>query len=177
MKAEMPIGSDTARPPVEEAVEAPAPQHANGSERGVEPTSDDDDFDEECYLIAFPDIAEAVTKGVWASGRAHYFTHGVREGRLIAPAYLSVLPPDDSVEFPPCHIDASFVSPTGWCLIIGWIGDGTKSLRAVAWSKNKEIVAATDCIARCRREDAEAAAQASDGKLLGFWTVFRSEEP
>jgi GT2 family glycosyltransferase len=152
-------------------------EQLGGAQPSDEPPPENDGFDEERYLTAFPDIAEAVAKGLWASGRAHYYMHGAREGRLIAPAYLKTLTSDEDAEFPACSLDISLVSPTGWCLIIGWIDDEARPLRAVALSKNQEIIATTDCIARCRREDAEADSQAIAGKLLGFWAMFRSDTP
>ena len=39
-------------------------------------------FDEAWYLASYPDVAEAVARGEFASGRAHYFGYGRREGRL-----------------------------------------------------------------------------------------------
>lgn len=39
-------------------------------------------FDEAWYLASYPDVAEAVARGEFASGRAHYLGYGRREGRL-----------------------------------------------------------------------------------------------
>jgi hypothetical protein len=64
-------------------------------------------FDEQRYLTAFPDIADDVRQGLWESGQAHYIAHGVREGRLVDPAYLGALPTNSRGEFPLCHIDAT----------------------------------------------------------------------
>lgn len=167
--------SRVVRPTEEQAPREREPE--TGHQSATEPAPTGDGFDEERYLMAYPDIAEAVTQGVWESGRAHYFTHGVREGRLIKPEYLGALPSRDGPDFPLCHVDTVLISPNGWCLVIGWIADTVKPLRAIAWSKGNEIVAATDCIARCRREDAEPAASVTEGKLLGFWTMFHTEQP
>lgn len=38
-------------------------------------------FDEAWYLASYPDVAEAVAQGDFASGRAHYLGYGRREGR------------------------------------------------------------------------------------------------
>src|SRR5262249_16119984 len=38
-------------------------------------------FDEEWYLLAYPDIARAVELGELPSGFAHYLAHGQAEGR------------------------------------------------------------------------------------------------
>jgi SAM-dependent methyltransferase len=45
-----------------------------------------DAFDEAWYLASYPDAAEAVARGEFASGRAHYLGYGRREGRLPAGA-------------------------------------------------------------------------------------------
>jgi SAM-dependent methyltransferase len=45
-----------------------------------------DAFDEAWYLLTYPDVAEAVAGGEFASGRAHYLGYGRREGRLPAGA-------------------------------------------------------------------------------------------
>jgi hypothetical protein len=39
-------------------------------------------FDEQWYLTTYPDIAEAVRQGTFASGRAHYLHFGYFENRL-----------------------------------------------------------------------------------------------
>lgn len=38
-------------------------------------------FDEGFYLAAYPDVADAVAKGAWASGLAHFMAYGWREAR------------------------------------------------------------------------------------------------
>lgn len=43
--------------------------------------SDSDGFDEAAYLAQYPDVASAVTQGLLASGRQHYFEWGRLEGR------------------------------------------------------------------------------------------------
>lgn len=39
-------------------------------------------FDEAWYLASYPDVAEAVSRGDFASARAHYLGYGRKEGRL-----------------------------------------------------------------------------------------------
>lgn len=50
-----------------------------------ERTPEDDPFDEDFYLRAYPDVAEAVKNGSFASGRAHFLLHGKNEGRSGTP--------------------------------------------------------------------------------------------
>ena len=42
-----------------------------------------ENFDETGYLAANPDVAEAVRKGQFKSGRQHFEGHGRRESRLV----------------------------------------------------------------------------------------------
>lgn len=42
-------------------------------------------FDERWYLRAYPDVAEAIAEGVFASGHAHFIQHGYFEGRTPTP--------------------------------------------------------------------------------------------
>src|SRR5438270_6415730 len=42
-----------------------------------------DNFDESGYLAANPDVAEAVRKGQFRSGRQHFEGHGRKESRLV----------------------------------------------------------------------------------------------
>ncbi len=45
----------------------------------------DGNFDEEEYLLANPDVADAVKRGVLKSGRSHYDTYGKNENRKLRP--------------------------------------------------------------------------------------------
>jgi SAM-dependent methyltransferase len=57
------------------------------------------DFDEDRYLAANPDVAEAVRSGAFASGRAHYEAYGKAEGRVgaaMSPAPAAVAPQETS---------------------------------------------------------------------------------
>jgi GT2 family glycosyltransferase len=139
--------------------------------------SRDDGFDEDRYLIAFPDIADAIRGGEWASGLEHYVTYGAEEGRLSDLRYLNASHTKDTVAFPTGGLDAVFVSRTSWCLVIGWLNDDNAALREIACLQSDRVVAATRHLARCRREDAEGVVSARSGKLLGFWTVFHIEGP
>jgi GT2 family glycosyltransferase len=139
------------------------------------PAPRDDGFDESRYLIAFPDIAEAIRGGEWASGLEHYLSYGAEEGRLNDLRYLNAGRTRDTLAFPTGDLDATFVSRSGWCLVIGWLNDDTVSLREIACLQGDQVVGATRHLARCRREDAEGAISARHGKLLGFWTVFHIE--
>ena len=40
-----------------------------------------DHFDEEFYLDKYPDVADAVRKWIFSSGRQHFAAFGIKEGR------------------------------------------------------------------------------------------------
>jgi GT2 family glycosyltransferase len=143
-------------------------------QQDIEPELRDDGFVESRYLLAFPDIADAIAAGEWASGLDHYLRHGARENRLANPRYLAAGQSKDTATFPASGIDAAFVARSGWCLVIGWLNDETAPLREVSCLKAGQSIAAVRHLARCRREDAEGVVVARPGKLLGFWTVFQA---
>ena len=60
-------------------------------EEYAEDDLDETGFNEATYLTAFPDIAEAVRRGVLESGLAHYRSLGHAEGRLEKPEYRALL--------------------------------------------------------------------------------------
>ena len=87
------------------------------------------EFNETIYLGAFPDIAEAIASGEWASGRDHYLKYGIHEDRLDDLRYRNALRRrPDTAGFPAGGIDAVFVSRRGWCLVIGWFNDEASPL-------------------------------------------------
>jgi GT2 family glycosyltransferase len=132
-------------------------------------------FNETTYLWAFPDIAEAISTGEWASGLDHYLRYGIHEERLDDLRYRNAMRRrQDTATFPVCGIDAVFVSRRGWCLVIGWLNDETSPLHELILLRGGRVVAVARKPARCRREDAEAVVVTNHGKLLGFWTVFQN---
>jgi hypothetical protein len=54
-------------------------------------------FNEELYLAANPDVAAAVARGQFASGRQHYNRHGRYEGRPLVPTTTPASAPAQSV--------------------------------------------------------------------------------
>jgi len=57
----------------------------------LEPYATEENFDEEAYLRANPDVAEAVRKGGFRSGHAHFKAFGHREGRRLFHRGASVI--------------------------------------------------------------------------------------
>ena len=68
-------------------------------------------FDEAWYLASNPDVAEAVGRGGFPSGRYHYDVHGRFEGRLPIAAALSPEPEDTAPPFDR-HNDTGFLTPS-----------------------------------------------------------------
>ena len=161
--------ADEAERLLEEPEDEPVP-------RDAAPVAHVEGFSEKSYLIAFPDIADAIAAGEWETGLQHYLTYGAQEDRLNDLRYRNALPSADTAGFPAGGIDAVFVSRNGWCLVIGWVNDEVAPLREVACLKGRHFTAVAPYLARCRREDAEGVVVARHGKLLGFWTVFQAEE-
>jgi len=48
-------------------------------------------FDKDAYLLAFPDVAQAISEGVCTSPLQHYMDHGRQENRLSHHRYLRIL--------------------------------------------------------------------------------------
>ncbi len=139
----------------------------------TDPTDDlPADFVEAKYLRAFADIDDAVKKGAFTSGFAHYQKYGASEDRLRWPAYRHAHPITETPNFPAHGADAVFWSPSGHAMVIGWIDDAGDSLSSISLVKHETVLGLTEALARCRRQDAERAVGAADGRLLGFWSVF-----
>jgi GT2 family glycosyltransferase len=128
-------------------------------------------FDETTYRRAFPDIARAIRAGEWRSALHHYREFGEREGRLNDVRYRDAAMALETADFPPTGIDTVFLSPTGRCLVIGWMNDTAEPLSEVMISSTAGRLAVLSGAARCRREDAEAVVAIHSGKLLGFWCL------
>ncbi len=178
VNATVPTTDDDALSIMEEELKALVQQASELASDGPASASAhrEDGFVESSYLLAFPDIADAIAAGDYTSGLDHYLRHGHREDRLRDLRYLNAAHTRDTGNFPAGGLDAVFVTSTGWCFVIGWLNDETAALREVSCLKADQIAAATGHFARCRREDAEGVVVARLGKLLGFWTVFRVED-
>lgn len=57
----------------------------------LEATVTDQNFDEKAYLLANPDVADAVKKGIVKSGRSHYDAFGKHENRVIRFSPSSII--------------------------------------------------------------------------------------
>jgi GT2 family glycosyltransferase len=146
-----------------------------------------DGFDEAAYLRAFPDVARAIKSGERRSALDHYLECGQREGRLADLRYLNAVARQgldstasgggDTDQFPTGGIDAMFMTPSGHCLVIGWLNEEPGCSVTIFATVGGSIVAGTRDVARCRRQDAEAVVFPPPGKLLGFWALMQVEAP
>jgi hypothetical protein len=142
-------------------------------------------FDDAGYLLTYPDVAEAVRRGICQSGYDHYISVGFREGRAcggfpqgprnkvmagLAPtaALVSGNPPMASME-------TVAISTSGGLLLIGWVDDAFAPLdciRLVGPSWQMVIDAAK--LVRTRRTDVEQVLNVGPRHLYGFlgfvWT-------
>jgi GT2 family glycosyltransferase len=132
-----------------------------------------DGYEETRYLRAYPDVAAAVRAGAIASGLEHYLQFGETERRLDRLDYRHAWPILDSPHFPMHGVDAVFWTRSGLVMVIGWVNDIAAPLRSVGLMRDETLLGATAALARCRRQDAERAVGAAEGRLLGFWGVFR----
>ena len=69
-----------------------AEQASDASLTSEESTDDaPPNFDEDAYLLAFPDVAKAVSEGVCRSPLQHYMEYGRHENRLALDSYLHII--------------------------------------------------------------------------------------
>jgi GT2 family glycosyltransferase len=96
-------------------------------------------FDEDTYLRAFPDVAEAIADGVCTSPLQHYLEHGRQEHRMSHSSYLALLQGRQIVG----HIDfyGHNALAGGW-IFCGWSAerwDETSPVRVVAHFRDGDI--------------------------------------
>ncbi len=134
------------------------------------PVPPPDNFDEEAYLEAFPDVAEAIQSGHYASALQHFQHHGQVENRLSDERYRRAIT-GNSRTFPATNVDL-VLGCNGYCFVSGWIVDDESApLSELAVIDDGAKHCATRQIARCRRPDAEAAGRVAQGRHVGFWTI------
>ena len=133
------------------------------------------EFGELAYLSAYPDAAAAVQAGEACSAFDHFTGTGQSRHLLQSPLYRRALSGGMAEQAGcsalPFNIDASAISANGTVFIVGWCDDRTSPLLSISVVQDEEGWN-TRGIARCRREDAEAAVQAT-GHLFGFWAVHK----
>lgn len=107
------------------------------SEDQFEPVPDT--FDEDIYLRAFPDVAQAIAEGICTSPLHHYMEHGRHEDRISRDIYMTLLM-GRQIEG---HIDFhGHNSLAGGWIFCGWSAefwDESKPVRVTAQFQNGDI--------------------------------------
>jgi GT2 family glycosyltransferase len=125
-------------------------------------------FDEESYLNLNPDVRIAISRGVCASGYAHYLAYGRFERRPLPHA------PSERVRAAPmaaeagrqfavpaptparCAVETLLVAPNAGLMVVGWIDDVSDPIARIRivcadWHANVDA----SCLVRVRRMDVE----------------------
>jgi hypothetical protein len=131
----------------------------------------DPDFHEATYLRAFPDIAEAVRRGVLTSGLAHFRQSGHAEGRLEKPEYRALLAADSGPAAPQVAVDTMTISTLGSTLMTGWSDDRFDSLTGISLETRADTRHDWTAFPRLVRADVERTLETSSGHRFGFLLV------
>jgi hypothetical protein len=131
----------------------------------------DPDFHEAIYLRAFPDIAEAVRRGVLTSGLAHFRQTGFAEGRLDKPEYRALLAADAGPAAPQVAIDTMTISASGCTLMTGWSDDRFDPLTEISLETRADTRHNWAAFPRLVRADVERTLESASGHRFGFLLV------
>lgn len=131
----------------------------------------DPDFDETTYLRAFPDIAEAVRRGVLTSGLEHFRRAGRAEARLDKAEYRALLAAYAGPAAPQLAIDTLTISASGSTLMTGWSNDRSDHLTEINLETRPQIRHNWTAFPRLVRADVERTLEAAPGYRFGFLLV------
>ena len=141
------------------------------------------EFDEDCYLRAYPDVAEAVERGELTSGQEHYLQAGRAEQRLRRPEYARQVElgrAAEPVPIPPpprSELDSFIVSESGAVFLNGWSDDRNDPLAAVSISVSRGVRRTWSKFARLRRTDVGTVLPSAGQYQYGFWVFGGIEDP
>lgn len=126
------------------------------------------EFDEDCYLLRYPDVAQKVRSGRLRSGRQHYIRYGFSEDRQAGISAQAV----SAIE---CNQDALKMTASGAVFASGWINDvNSPAVRCMIGSPEGTARFETGNIYRHPREDIEALLRSrAGGYEHGLW-IFNS---
>ena len=133
-------------------------------------------FDEQWYLLKYPDVVAAIERGEVGSGLAHFERNGRAEGRLPCnPELAHRIAEADKVVSPRiCHFDRLYVTSTGTGLIVGWIdnrGDSIQSLTFAPYVGNP--IPLDRQVFRCYRNDVVEKKPKDERNFdYGLWILF-----
>jgi hypothetical protein len=137
---------------------------------------DDPDFDETTYLRAFPDIADAVRRGILESGLAHFRQTGRTEKRLEKAEYRALLAAHAGPAPPQVAVDTLTISRSGSTLMTGWSDDRFDKLTEINLETRPAVRHNWLAFPRLVRADVErtldaAPGDAAPGHRFGFLLV------
>ena len=138
------------------------------AEEPVEPN-----FDEATYLRAFPDIAEAVRRGMLASGLAHFQRTGRAELRLEKAEYRALFEAGEGHAAPQVVVDTLTISPSGSTLITGWSDDRLDELTEISLETRADTRHDWTTFPRLTRADVERTLDMTRGETTRGETTSR----
>ena len=151
--------------------EASLPDTASSAPASSTVDAIDPDFDEATYLRAFPDIAEAVRRGVLTSGLEHFRRAGRAEARLEKAEYRALLAAYAGPAAPQLAIDTLTISASGSTLMTGWSNDRLDHLTEINLETRPQIRHNWTAFPRLVRADVERTLEAPPGYRFGFLLV------
>ena len=131
----------------------------------------DPDFDEATYLRAFPDIADAVRRGVLTSGLAHFRQAGRAEMRLEKAEYRALLAAFAGPAPPQIAVDTLTISRSGSTLMTGWSDDLIDQLSEINLETREQTRHNWTAFPRLVRGDVERTLETASGYRFGFLLV------
>ncbi|HEY1933155.1 MAG TPA: hypothetical protein VGG99_14165 [Acetobacteraceae bacterium] len=140
-------------------------------------------FEEDTYLRAYPDVAEAVERGDLRSGLEHYLHAGRAEQRLQRPEYGRQMAADRAAmpvpvaPSPRSEIDAFILSDSGALFLSGWSDDRHDPLVSVSIGAIRAPRRTWSRFARMRRNDVVSVLPSSTRYHYGFWLFGGAEDP
>jgi GT2 family glycosyltransferase len=136
-------------------------------------------FDENAYVRAYPDVAQAITEGSIVSADEHYLIHGRAEGRR-RPA-IRVDGPSHALRFPRaalaappprefrCSLEGVLLSSGGGAVALGWLDDVADELEGIQLSGPDWVIRLhAASVMRTRRPDVESAIGHTTPHAYGF---------
>jgi GT2 family glycosyltransferase len=136
-------------------------------------------FDEQAYILAYPDVAQAISDGAIGSADEHYLVHGRAEGRRrpvvrlssqshsihFSKAAPSTAPERDIA----CSIEGLLLSSGGGAAILGWVDDLSDALECIQISGPDWVIRlAAAGVMRVRRADVEGVLSHTSPHSYGF---------
>jgi hypothetical protein len=121
-------------------------------------------FDEVTYLRAFPDIAEAVRRGMLASGLAHFQQIGRAELRLEKVEYRALIEAGEGPAAPQVTVDTLTISPSGSTLMTGWSDDRFDKLTEISLETHAGTRHNWTAFPRLARADVERKLEVTHGQ-------------